>query len=689
MFVNMPQNFDVVIWIVVSRDLQLEKIQHEIGKKIGLWNESWKNRSFEEKARDIFKILGKKKFVFLLDDIWERVDLIKVGVPLPSAKNKCKIVFTTRSSDACGLMEADMKFKVECLTDEAAWKLFQKKVGEDTLNSHPDIPDLAKTVAKECGGLPLALKTVGRAMACRKTPQEWNSEFLGMEKEVYPLLKFSYDSLPDNKIRSCLLYCSLFPEDFFIEKSRLIDCWIGEGFVDETDCSGVRNQGYYIIGVLLHAFLLEEEDSYYGKMHDVIPDTALWIACEIEKEKENLLVGEGAGLTEAPEIEKWDGVKRVSLMRNKIEHLSEIPTCPNLLTSFLEGNYLKLINRDFFQFMHSLRVLNLSYNYVLTELPIGIVRLVSLQDLDLSGTSIKKLPKELKSLVNLKCLNLEDANALHTIPRQVLSSFTKLQVLKMLGCGSLRSDETAAEDNVLFGGGETLVEELLGLKHLNILTLNVKSSRALHRFLSGHKFQICTQAISLEWFDNSKSLGLLCLADLRHLEMLSIDHCKLLEELKIEYTREVRKVRQPHAFHNLGTVRISDCCNLRDLTWLVFLPNLTMTWIMDCSAMEEIISVEKLSEYLEAMENIEPLAKLEFLQLHDLPNLKRIHWKPLHLTDIVVSKCPELKQLPLDSESAGQHEIRIWGEEDWWKKLQWQNEATQNAFPFFQPCCDS
>lgn len=62
----------------------------------------------------------------------------------------------------------------------------------------------------------------------------------------------------------------------------------------------------------------------------------------------------------------------------------------------------------------------------------------------------------------------------------------------MLRHGKQTSDEIAAEDNVLFGGGEILVEELLGLKHLNMLTIILKSFHALQRSSSAHKFQICT-----------------------------------------------------------------------------------------------------------------------------------------------------------------------------------------------------
>ncbi|KAJ4719040.1 Disease resistance protein [Melia azedarach] len=249
-FLSMPKTFDVVMWVVVSKDLQLEKIHEQIGKKIGLFNESWKNKSEEEKASDVFKILSKKKFILLLDDIWERVDLMKV--------------------------------------DEAARELFQKKVGEDTLNCHPDILELAKTVAIECDGLPLALTTIGRAMACKKTPQEWSYAI-----EVLKIRKSS----------------SEFLEDFLIAKSKFIEFWMGEGLLDESDGSGMRNQGFYIIGVLLRACLLEEIQEDHVQMHDVIRDMALWMAYEIDNEKETYLVRAGAGLTEAPEIENWEREK--------------------------------------------------------------------------------------------------------------------------------------------------------------------------------------------------------------------------------------------------------------------------------------------------------------------------------------------------------------------------------------------
>ncbi|TXG69288.1 hypothetical protein EZV62_004223 [Acer yangbiense] len=62
-FLDTPNDFDVVIWVVVSKDQKLEMIQEAIGKRIGLWDDSWKTKRLEEKASDIFKVLSQKRFV--------------------------------------------------------------------------------------------------------------------------------------------------------------------------------------------------------------------------------------------------------------------------------------------------------------------------------------------------------------------------------------------------------------------------------------------------------------------------------------------------------------------------------------------------------------------------------------------------------------------------------------------------
>ena len=141
-------------------------------------------------------------------------------------------------------MEAHKHVKVECLASDEAMPLFWMKVGEDTFNSHLEIPRLAKEIVKECKCLPLALITIGQAMVDKKTLRKWDralqvlrtypSTFSGMEDQVFAILAFSYNSLSNGPIKSCFLYCSMFPSDHEILEDELVELWIGEGLLTES-----------------------------------------------------------------------------------------------------------------------------------------------------------------------------------------------------------------------------------------------------------------------------------------------------------------------------------------------------------------------------------------------------------------------------------------------------------------------
>ncbi|CAK9153523.1 unnamed protein product, partial [Ilex paraguariensis] len=151
-------------------------------------------------------------------------------------------------------------------------------------------------------------------MACKKTSQEWEYaievlnkyavQFPGMENEVFRPLHFSDESLPNATVRSCFLYCSLYPEDSKIIVGDLINKWIDEGFLND----GAENQGSS------SNVLLEKVSNNTVKMHDVIREMTLWIGREYEEQLDKFLVRAGGRETEAPEVSKWKEVKRMSLM---------------------------------------------------------------------------------------------------------------------------------------------------------------------------------------------------------------------------------------------------------------------------------------------------------------------------------------------------------------------------------------
>ena len=395
--------FDIVVWIVVSKDFQIQKIQEEIAKKLSLTGQDWNQKDEDQKSCDIHNVLKRKTFVMLLDDIWEKVDLMKIGVPYPSRENGCKVVFTTRSLEVCGCMGADVEMVVQCLTPHDALELFKKNVGEITLGSHPKIPELASIVAKKCQGLPLALDVIGETMACKRTIQEWQhaidvltsyaAEFSGMEDEILSILKFSYDNLKGEHVKLCFLYWALFPEDHRIWKRVLIDYWICEGFIDEIKgMERAENKGYEIIGSLVRSSLLMENGANDVYMHDVVREMALWIASDF-------------GLNEIPKIQNSNIVNRISLMSNKIESISGGLDCLELTALFLQENEkLGSISGPFFLNMPRLVVLDLSGNTNFYELPDEVSQLVSLKYLNISRLGIQCLPvgfRELKNLIHL------------------------------------------------------------------------------------------------------------------------------------------------------------------------------------------------------------------------------------------------------------------------------------------------
>ncbi|KAL5756333.1 hypothetical protein ACOSQ2_021079 [Xanthoceras sorbifolium] len=685
-FLKTSHNYDVVIWVVVSKEVKLEKIQETIRNKIGIPEEMWINRSEEERAAQILKRLRNKRFVLFLDDLWDRLDLLKVGVSLSNNQNAFKIVFTTRSEEVCGQMEVNRKFKMNGLPPEAALKLFRQKVGEDVLNSHHELPKLAEVVAKECDGLPLALVTIGRAMASRTKPEDWRyaikvlksypSRFPEMGKYVFPTLRFSYDSLSDDVLKSCFLYCSIFPEDHNINNRELIELWIGEGFiVDFENIFDAQERGKYIIESLKLACLLEascdnrsyEED--HVKMHDVLRDMAHWLACEQGNE---ILVKEHTGLIKMQGIARWKEAVRVSLHGDSTQFLIETPAiCPRLQTMFVMGTKLATLPGTLFQLMHTLEVLNLSNNKDLTELPVEIGALINLHYLNLSKTRLRQFPIEVKNLTQLRMLLLDDMWDHVDIPPGVISSLSFLEMYS-----SFEYNQICKVDTKL------IMEELECLEKITDIGLTFSSVDSVLKFMSSPKLQSCITQLSIYDCKDLQSLEISSstMSRMEHLEMLRIRNCLALREVKICLENGERMQRsESNCFRNLQILNIWGSA-MENLTWLIYTPRLKFLYVIECDSLEEIIVSEFGSSEIE--EDVEIFSSLKQVYFRDLPKLKSICRRAMpfsSLRSMKVDRCPSLTKLPFTAETAKSLKA-IGGDRDWWDKLEWEDEAIKHSF---------
>jgi disease resistance protein RPS2 len=150
--------------------------------------------------------------------------------------------------------------------------------------------------------------------------------------KVFRILKFSYNKLPDKAHKSCFLYCALYPEDFEIDVDKLIDRWIGEGFLDKDGKSiyHMYMQGKAIIQKLILSCLLEDDieaqfkfqhsrSNRIIKMHDVIRDMALWLARDEDKKKNKIVLQREAFSVSEMDSKRLIVIKRISIISTNWE----------------------------------------------------------------------------------------------------------------------------------------------------------------------------------------------------------------------------------------------------------------------------------------------------------------------------------------------------------------------------------
>ncbi|KAK4360283.1 hypothetical protein RND71_019235 [Anisodus tanguticus] len=89
-----------------------------------------------------------------------------------------------------------------------------------------------------------------------------------MKSDVFKVLQYSYDRLKDTNIQECFLYCALYPEDYGINRDKLVDRFVIEGMVKENSRQEEYNRGHVILNKLVKVCLLEETKVGYSNSHD-------------------------------------------------------------------------------------------------------------------------------------------------------------------------------------------------------------------------------------------------------------------------------------------------------------------------------------------------------------------------------------------------------------------------------------
>ncbi|GAY67441.1 hypothetical protein CUMW_256510, partial [Citrus unshiu] len=163
--------FDEVGIATVSQDQNIINVQSELVKSLGWELTETYEKDRARRLRMMFSESKSRKMLIILDDVWNELDLEKVGIPVGDRDNCCKILLTTRLQPVCDRMGCDTQIQLGVLKQDEGLDLLRKHAGIDVADT--TLIDVSKQVADECKGLLLAIKAVGSALRGR-TADEWN-----------------------------------------------------------------------------------------------------------------------------------------------------------------------------------------------------------------------------------------------------------------------------------------------------------------------------------------------------------------------------------------------------------------------------------------------------------------------------------------------------------------------------------
>ncbi|XVE61131.1 hypothetical protein DITRI_Ditri06bG0015000 [Diplodiscus trichospermus] len=633
--------FEEVVITTVSQNPNIDKIQDEIADLLGL---EFDKKSEQGKARQLWlRLKSVKTILIILDDLWNRMDLSNIGIPIGEDHMGCKILLTTRLRQVCSYMSCQPVVDLEVLGEGEAWDLFQKEADLKNDSAGASLRDIAMEVARECRGLPLAIVTIARALK-HKTRNAWkdalkqlkdcqHSDNLDFYEDIYTRLKISYDCLTGGKIQSCFLLCSLFPEDYDISIEDLTRFSVGQGlFHDASSIDDARTKMCAKLENLQDSgLLLESGKNKCVKMHDVVRDFAHWITSRGEKV---FMVKAGLGLKEWPRSESFECFTAISLMNNKIERLPDGLECPKLETLLLGGDGSTKVSSAFFQGMKALKVLSLeSVRLSLEELQgltnlralrlqkcklesvSSIAKLKKLEILDLRGSFINELTLQLAELSGLRLLDISSCGMLDRIPLNLLPRLLSLEELYI----DYPSFEQWTTEEKTTDGSNASLSELNRLPHLNALTLCVRSKCLSKYFVFPNleRYAILVNKWQHDQYPTSKTL-------------------KIKESSLDAFTKLLLTVEDLSLDSITGYKNLVPALDRRGLQKLTFLE------LQDCKDIKCLIDTTQLHAPTPAFLNLKKLTMSKMVSFKQLCNGPPPKEFLLNLEELAITNCMDM-----------------------------------------------
>ncbi|CAD6257479.1 unnamed protein product [Miscanthus lutarioriparius] len=442
---KITEAFDCRAFVSVSQTPDMKRLLRDILSQISQsdFDRSDRLETDQQLIRTLRECLKDKRYFILIDDIWSESAWDLVRSALPRNDNGSRIITTTRieavAKSCCTGIAAQM-YQAKPLSDEDSQRLFFKRLFFSSDDCPPDLRKVSDDILKKCCGLPLAIISIAGLLTNRsKSVEVWANVLrsiaaAAVDKDspidkMKRILLLSYFNLPHH-LKSCLLYLSVFPEDYLIDCRQLILLWVSEGLIPGQDRETMEQLGRSYLNELISRSLVQPTKVGANgatvkqcRVHDVILEFIVSKAVE-----DNFVtVWNGDGFSKNYSSHK---IRRLSIQKNIYARAEEIAktikNAAHIRSINIFGSNSVLVEKHASEFLNSqvLRVLNIekivgcnlghvkSFGqlkylrtgdqfYGVPKLPEDIEKLQHLETLDLRGCRLENLPASIMLLQKL------------------------------------------------------------------------------------------------------------------------------------------------------------------------------------------------------------------------------------------------------------------------------------------------
>ncbi|CAM0948521.1 unnamed protein product [Alopecurus aequalis] len=406
----------------------------------------------EEHLIDIISnFLKDKRYLVIIDDIWDWREWEIILKSLPENDLGSRIVTTTRIFSIANKWRydpEDLYHEMRVLQGNGREWINETEINIATgmIGMKADLVgegfDYNHPTVHMCGGTPLAVVCMLSAVAKEREKQGEHAKTCDVQDEIekhvmekgiqntpgfeamVESLQLCYDDLPHHMLKTCLLYCSIYPDSNNFEKDNLVRRWISEGFVYTEEEGNSYFEELLNRGLITHTITeMDESDKTSLRMHPMMRNFLRW-----KSRQDNFI-------TCSSEITPFSRIRRLCICNNSPRRPRDATGDP---LSALDWSHIRSlvvsdgIERVPFDKLEGVRVLDLCWTEGLLDQNLkdifGLVRLSHLLGLIISE------PPPPPEIVRLQCLETFEAAMLSPgLAGGFIGNLQQLKTLELRG----------------------------------------------------------------------------------------------------------------------------------------------------------------------------------------------------------------------------------------------------------------